>query len=204
MSNKNETMDSAAVYTMFEEVKELQTKQLAATQAAQSAPNTVPVAVPALDTEDRKIIEGLNSRLDTVSEQLNRPLRHHHTLDFMSNKALIALVVATVAFLASLWVINSQRQTIARFRDNDLKYRYIEMRGEATPADILQLHEVFDFNRNIDSIRTIRRQVEQYEQLVREQAETAARAKLNADEAKRLQNQAETVKKVEDSSRHKP
>jgi hypothetical protein len=77
----------------------------------------------------------------------------------MGNRALIALAVATIGFIASLWVIDHQRRTLARCRDNDLKYRYIQMQGETTSGDILQFREVFEFNRNPDSIKLIRRQV---------------------------------------------
>lgn len=196
-TQKNETMDASTVYTMFEEIKELLAKQLTAMLEMKSTSGIEPSATstPALGSEDGKKIETLTDKLDTVSEQLARPLRHHHTLDFMGNRALIALVVATTAFLVSLWVIDHQRRTIAQFRDNDLKYRYIQMRGEASPADILQLSNVFDFNRNPDSIKIIRRQVEQYEKLVQQQAENEARARLNASEAERLNSEAEEVKK---------
>ncbi len=183
-------MDAPEVYTMFEEVKELITK-LTVVQTKQAP---APEAAPALTTEDGEKIETLTAKLDTVSEQLDRPLKHHHTLDFMSNWVLIVLVATVVAFIISLWIINHQRQTLAQFRDNDLKYRYIEMHGEANSADILQLREVFDFNRKPDSIKLLRQQVEKYERLVQQQAENEARARLNASEAERLQNQAETVK----------
>jgi hypothetical protein len=130
-----------------------------------------------------------------VSEQLGRPLKHHHTIDFMGNWALISLVLTVGAFIASLWVIDNQRQTIAQFRDNDLKYRYIRMRGEATPEDILRLRELFEFNRAPDKIKLIRRHVERYEQLILQQAENEARARLNASEAERLNSEAEQIKK---------
>ena len=161
-NNKNgkaeepDKMDAPEVYTMFEEVK-IKLAKIEAAQQAQAKTTTASESAPALTPEDGEKIETLTEKLDRVDEKLNLPLKHHHTLDFMSNWALIALVAAVGAFIVSLWVINNQRQTIARSRDNDLKYRYIQMRGEATPNDILQLREIFEFNRNPDSIHTIRR-----------------------------------------------
>ncbi len=175
---------------MFEEIKEKLDKQ----SAMQATPAPATESAPALAPEDGEKIESLTTKLDTVSEQLDRPLKHHHTIDFMSNWVLIVLVATVVAFIVSLWIINHQRQNLSQFRDNDLKYRYIQMHGEAAPSDILQLRNVFDFNRNPDSIRIIRHQVEKYERLIQEQVENEARARLNASEAERLQNQAETVK----------
>jgi hypothetical protein len=182
-------MDTASVYTMFEEVKALLTKS-----AAQTKPAPAPEPAPAFGPEDGEKIETLTVKLDTVSEKLDRPLKHHHTLDFMSNWVLIALVAVVMAFIVSLWVIDNQRRTIARSRDNDLKYRYIQMRGEAEPADILRLRNIFEFNRNNDSVRTIRKQVERYEQLIQQQSENEARARLNDEQAKQLKQEAETVK----------
>jgi hypothetical protein len=138
-------------------------------------------------------IETLTTKLDAVNEKLDRPLKHRHAIDFMGNQALIVLVVAITGLFVSLWVIRDQRQ----FRDNDLKYRYVKMRGGATSGGIERLETIFTYDRNPDSIRIIRRQVVQYERLVKEQAEKIEQARLNASEAERLQNQAETVKKGE-------
>ena len=184
----NEKIDASTVYTMFEEIKEKMSRQQS---AAQSAPTPASVSVPALEPEDKAMIDTLSSQLNSVSEKLDRPLKHHHTLDFMSNKVLIVLVVVTAAFFVSLWKIDNQR----KYRDNDLKYRYIQMHGEAAPADIERLRDVFDWNRNADSIRAIRRRVEHYERLVKETAEKSERARLNAAEAQRLEQEAASVKK---------
>ncbi len=130
------------------------------------------------------------------SQNVKQPdkITHRHTLNFEGNHG-IGVVIASVAMLfVSLAVIDHQRGSIARLRDNDLKYRHIQMRGTATPADIERLRTVFDWNRNPDSIRVIRKQVEQYEQLVQQGIEKSERARLNSAEAERLKNAAETVK----------
>ena len=79
-------------------------------------------------------------------------------------------------------------------RDNDLKYRYVKMHDGATPGEIKALETVFTYDRNPDSVQLIRRQVIQYERLVKEQAEKTERARLNASEAERLRQEVETVK----------
>jgi hypothetical protein len=68
------------------------------------------------------------------------------------------------------------------------------MRGESTPGDIEALETIFTYDRNPDSIKLIRRQVVQYERLVREQAEKIEQARLNDEQAKQLRQEAETVK----------
>jgi hypothetical protein len=188
-------MDIPAVYTMFEDIQASQTKQLKMIEEIRSKPTTASAeSAPALTSEDGKKIETLTEKLDRVDGKLDIPLRHHHTLDFTGNRALIALTVATIGFIASLWVIDYQRRALVNFRDNDLKYRYIQMRGEAISDDILRLREMFEFNRDPDSIKLIRRQVERYEQLVQQQAENEAQARLNDEQAKQLRQEAEAVK----------
>ncbi len=39
--------------------------------------------------------------------------------------------------------------------DNDLKYRYIKMKGEATPEHIAELEEIFALNRENVKIRKV-------------------------------------------------
>jgi len=68
------------------------------------------------------------------------------------------------------------------------------MKGEATSTDILRLRNVFEFNRNPDSIKIIRQQVERYEQLIRQQAENEALARPNDEQAKQLRQEAKSVK----------
>ena len=187
----NEKMDTSAVYNLFEEIKDKLDKQPAQTPASAQTIE----AIATISPEDMERMEQLTESLNNVNEKLDRPLKHSHTIDFMSNKALIMLVVAISALLVSLVIVKNQRTTIKQFRDNDLKYRYIQMKGGVTTEELLSLREVFDFNRNGDSIKVIRQRIERYEQLVQQQAQSEARAKLNAEQADLLQQQVEKLKK---------
>jgi hypothetical protein len=69
------------------------------------------------------------------------------------------------------------------------------MQGEANPENLLKLETFFTYNRNKDSIAVIRKRVETYERLVKEQAEKIERARLNAKEAERLEREVESMKK---------
>lgn len=40
--------------------------------------------------------------------------------------------------------------------DNDLKYRYVKMKGEATPEQLVELENLFGPNRDNERIRLIR------------------------------------------------
>jgi len=79
-------MDSPAVYAMFEEIKEKLSRQPAQEKST-------PTPVPALNPGDIEKIERMTQVLNQVGGKLDRPLRHSHTIDLMSNKVLIMLVV---------------------------------------------------------------------------------------------------------------
>ncbi len=66
--------------------------------------------------------------------------------------------------------------------DNDLKYRYIKMKGEATPERIAELEEIFEINRDNAKIRQMKKDIEEYERTVKQ--------KMQLEEQTRLKQQA--------------
>ncbi|KAA6323536.1 hypothetical protein EZS27_027029, partial [termite gut metagenome] len=96
-----------------------------------------------------------------------------------------------IVILILSFAIYNQRQIIGQYRNNDLKYRYIKMQGQATENNIYRLERQFEYR---DSIVIIRKQVEKYEQLVKERTERVERAKQNVNDAERLQREVESLK----------
>lgn len=78
--------------------------------------------------------------------------------------------------------------------DNDLKYRYIKMKGEASPKRIENLENIFELNRDNDKIRQMRKDVEAYEDAVRKRAALAEQARLKEQAAKEQENKAKSIK----------
>jgi len=72
-----------------------------------------------------------------------------------------------------------------------LKYRYIKMQGQTNEATLYRLERQFQHS---DSIKIIRKQVEKYEELAKEQAERMERARRDREEVERLQREAEAMK----------
>lgn len=182
-------MDSSAVYALFEEIKSKLDKR-----TEQAVPITP--AAPAIRPEDIAGIQEMTATLKEVAETVSMPQKHIHkyTIDLKANRMLLILGFALTVIIILAYIISHQRQTIGNYTDNDLRYRYIQMNGAAAPEDILMLREVFDYDRNPESIRLIRKQVEKYEQLIMEQAETEARAKLNSQQAEQIRQEAESIK----------
>ncbi len=74
--------------------------------------------------------------------------------------------------------------------DNDLKYRYIKMKGEAQPDCIAELEEIFELHRDNAKIREMKRDVKEYEQTIRRKVQLEEQARLKEWEAEKLDNKA--------------
>lgn len=152
-----------------------------------------------LDGEFEKItdlINQLNKKIEPLNVPQNFVIRKEHafSLDFKNSKATITMITMGLVILLSVAGNVWQSTRNSQLRDNDLKYRYINMQGEAYLENLLNLETVFTYNRNKDSIAVIRKRVETYERLVKEQAEKIERVRLNAKEAERLEKEVESVK----------
>jgi hypothetical protein len=138
-------------------------------------------------------VNAMTERFENLIEEVRKPTKveHRHVISIGSNKVFFSLIGMCIVILIFSFAIYNQRQTISQFEDNDLKYRYIKMQGRASDEHIYRLEAKFEY---ADSVFAIRKQVEEYERLVKEQAEKIERARRNADEAKRLQREAESLK----------
>ena len=64
------------------------------------------------------------------------------------------------------WIIISEKPNQNRIY-NDLKYRYIKMKGDASAEQIATLEDIFELNRDNQKIEQMREDVETYEEAVR-------------------------------------
>ncbi len=147
--------------------------------------------------EIKSSLEKIGQALDALkAERQDSVVQHHHrhTIDVVSSKNFFVLAAMGLVIFMSVVLHIYQFDKIRASRDNDLKYRYVKMHDGATAGEIKTLETVFTYDRNPDSVQLIRRQVTEYERLVKEQAEKTERARFNASEAKRLRKEVETVK----------
>ncbi|MDR2912522.1 MAG: hypothetical protein LBV38_04380 [Alistipes sp.] len=149
------------------------------------------------DEELKSSLERIEQALDALKAENQDSVIHHehrHAIDVVSSKNFFVLATLGFVVFVSIVLHIYQFDTIRASRDNDLKYRYVKMHGEATPGDIEALETIFTYDHNPDSIKLIRRQVVQYERLVREQAEKIEQVRLNTSKAERLREEVENVK----------
>ena len=78
--------------------------------------------------------------------------------------------------------------------DNDLKFRCVLMKGEASPKRLSELEELFVVERDQRRIDSMRKDVEKYERLVRRRAALDEQARLKAQEAEQLKRDAAKLK----------
>ena len=125
-----------------------------------------------IDKENRQthtLIEQVGQAVEVAAMLKNLPVqehRHTYTLDIKSSKtALVIFVMAVIIVLliGFIYRISVSNQQLAA---NDLKYRYIKMKGEATSKRIAELEEIFELNRDNAKIRQMKKDVEEYEQTI--------------------------------------
>lgn len=136
------------------------------------------------------------AELSAILEQVKKPVRieKRYIVDLQSGKTQIAVFILIGALIGCSLIINNQRQTITDYKDNDLKYRHIKMKGEATPQRISELEDLFEMNRDNAKIKQLRKDVEEFERAIQEKATLDEQTRLRQLEAEKLNNKAKTLK----------
>ena len=86
-------------------------------------------------------------------------------------------------------------QKMQRLQDNDIKYRYILMKGKADGSSLDLLETKFNRERDNAFIRSLTDSVKDFEYRSRKQAETLERARLLNEQAEQLREKADKLGK---------
>lgn len=149
-----------------------------------------------IDKENRQthtLIEQVGQAVETAAKPENLPVqehRHTYTLDIKSSKtALVIFVMAVIIALliGFIYRISVSNQQLAA---NDLKYRYVKMRGEIKEKELMELETIFRDEQHTAIRDTVRNQVERYKEAVRRRAEQLERAASKERKAKKLLDDA--------------
>lgn len=142
-------------------------------------------------------IDNLQAAIEAIEIPAELPPRivHHRISLAIESKgvfwAMIGMMTAIVLLCTMLyWTAKPNYDRI----DNDLKYRYIKMKGEALPDRIAELEELFELNRDNAKIREMKRDVEEYERTIRQKVILEEQARLKEREANRLNENASRLK----------
>ena len=202
-------------YEMYEDFKETMVKTIKTELSArnsQSCGNDLPQLI-------REAITQLTERLESI-EQSNikaqmgidslqasvgsieipaelppRIVRHKISLAIESKGVFWTMIgmMTTIVLLCTMqyWTAKPNYDRI----DNDLKYRYIKMKGEATPDRIAELEELFELNRDNSKIRRMKNDVEEYERTIQRKVQLEEQARRKQREAEHLTDKANSIKK---------
>lgn len=174
-------IDVNEIYTLFEEIKEI----------VNSKENKSEVVIPEIELPDLSGVDILSNKLDTAINEMSKPIKveHSYVISIASNKTFIGILVLCTICLLFLFTVVHQRKEAIALKDNDLKYRYIHMMGEATPELITNLNSIFEHRR--DSVKVLRKEVISFEKAVVERARRLEEARKKEMEAERLRREIE-------------
>ena len=148
-------------------------------------------------------VKSLVQKLKTTIEDGVHNLKHHR-IGFETPFVFWTIVIETMLILGLFtWIIISEKPNQNRI-DNDLKYRYIKMKGDASAEQIATLEDIFELNRNTEAIKQMREDVETYEEAVRKQAALAEQARLKEQAAKEQESKAKSIKDKQEQPKDKP
>ena len=149
-----------------------------------------------IDKDNRQTYAMMEQMKQTVEESAkpeNLPVREHrhtYTLDISSSKTFLTMfVMLGCIFLqgAFIYRISENNRLLAA---NDLKYRYVKMRGEIKEKELMELETIFRDEQHTAIRDTVRNQVERYKEAVRRRAEQLERAASKERKAKKLLDDA--------------
>lgn len=198
-------------FEMYEELKETLIKTLRSELAEVRSQSAEPVDTDAIKLQlqtisDRQeqIREDLGAQISEMEEKVaemeipeelpSRMVQHRFTLSLDATRNFwLFMSMFIVIALQSVGLYLEWRPDRGRY-DNDLKYRYVLMKGEASPKRLSELEELFEVERNQRCIDSMRRDVEKYERLVRRRAVLDEQARLKAQEAEQLKRDAAKLK----------
>jgi hypothetical protein len=144
---------------------------------------------------DFSSINELTDRLEQAIQEIRKPVKHEHrySISVDSSKTFFVIIGLLLFLLITSFIVYYQRKEIYSYRDNDLKYRYLKMQGEAKPEMLYDLENIFENKR--DSVKIIRKQVKQYEKAVIEGAKRLEKMRLKELEVERLREEVQGLKK---------
>lgn len=136
------------------------------------------------------------AKMESIVEEARKPIIRERriTIDIVSKETTFIFIgMGLIISVLGSALYFSTRPNYDRI-DNDLKYRYIKMKGEATPQRISELENLFEINRNNAKIRQMCKDVQDYERTVQQKITLDEQVRLGQQEAERLNKEANAMK----------
>ena len=194
-------------FEMYEELKETLIKTLRTELAEARSQSAAPVdtdaikqLLQAISDRQEQIRKDLGAQISEMEEKVvgmeipeelpPRMVQHRFSLSLDATRNFwLFMSMFVVIAVQSVGLYLDWRPHPSRY-ENDLKYRYVLMKGEASPKRLSELEELFEVERDQRRIDSMRQDVEKYERLVRRRAALDEQARLKAQEAEQLKRDA--------------
>ena len=198
-------------FEMYEELKETLIKTLRTELAEARSQPAAPVDTDAIkqllqtiSERQEQICEDLGVQISEIDEKVAeleipeelppRMVQHRFSFSLDATRNFwLFMSMFVVIIVLSVGLYLEWRPDRSRY-DNDLKYRYVLMKGEASPKRLSELEELFEVERDQRRIDSMRMDGEKYERLVRRRAALDEQARLKSQEAERLKRDAARLK----------
>ena len=198
-------------FEMYEELKETLIKTLRTELAEARSQSAAPVDTDAIkqllqtiSEQQEQISKDIGAQISEMEEKVAkmkipeelppRMVQHRFSISLDATRnfwLFMSMFVVIVVLSVGLYL--KWQPDRGRY-DNDLKYRYVLMKGEASPKRMSELEELFEVERDQRRIDSMRKDVEKYERLVRRRAALDEQARLKAQEAEQLKRDAAKLK----------
>ena len=103
---------------------------------------------------------------------------HRHSFDIKSSKVFTTVVAVSILCFVSLVGNYFLWQSKQQNKDDALKFRIIRVWRGCSSKDILWLNDVFDINRNENTIRKIKKATDSYDMELKQKADSLMQMKL--------------------------
>lgn len=153
-----------------------------------------------IDKDNRQthvLMEQVRQTVEAAAKPDTIPVQEHHhtyTLDIKSSKTVLVMLVMAVMIVLLAGFIYQVSVSNQQLAANDLKYRYVKMRGEIKEKELMELETIFRDEQRKAIRDTIRNRVERYETKVRIRAEQLEQATIKERKAQKLFNEAKKLR----------
>ena len=197
-------IDTDAIKRLQIRILQLEQTQTKVSEAQQERGLRIEQRLQAISDRQEQIREGLGTQISEMEEKVvgmeipeelpPRMVQHRFSISLDATRHFwLFMSMFIVIVVQSVGLYLDWRPDRGRY-DNDLKYRYVLMKGEASPKRLSVLEELFEVKRDQRRIDSMRRDVEEYERLVRRRAALDEQARLKAQEAEQLKRDAARLK----------
>lgn len=134
---------------------------------------------------------------NTVGKEENKPVpfyrRIYDKAASLVHPKLFLFSAGLIVCATSLFLNVRLAERMGQLQDNDMKYRYLLMQGQADGNTLERLENKFKWQRDERFIRNLTDSVLDFEERCRRQAEALERAKLLNEQAEQLKKEADRL-----------